>query len=408
MPITDLSGLQNIGINEATESINNVLGKNPETKKALHESGYIKDNQFVDDSLNGFVKGIHTTFGGVNDPTYLGFTLMFDWYTSPLFKGGLDNGNGVRFNVEADDPGNAFPYGSALRYLKFRNEDKRIKSLQKFITHLSIVNKDMPWYWQGITGLDTVYRKHNNMDEPYRGGDDSVISINTLESVDMKISGLINLYRNAVLDFENRRKVIPDNALYFNLYIYVEEIRKFNTFTSLVTQGLQGASPSFFPTGKTLFEEVKKNTTRIVIELKNCTFMPEESVDIFTNVGNVLPQQAIQKISIKYRDISMNTDLAWLNYNLNDKNDDKYSDASKKILAQANRVNEYAASKIKGTIGKLGRVEENVEAALKEKLSDAQDKYSKLVRSNISKLGRVDERIVDALTRNNLGSLKNT
>jgi hypothetical protein len=381
MPITDLSGLQNIGINEATENINNELGKDPELKKSLQELGYIKDNQFADDSLNGFVKGLHSTFGGVNDPTYLGFTLMFDWYSSPLFKGGLDKAKGVPFAPTGGQFGplpqtNDYPNGSALRYLKFRNEDKRIASLQKFITHLNIVNKEMPWYWQGITGLDTVYRKHNNMAEPYRGGDDSVISIDTLESVDMKISGLMNLYRNSILDFDNRRKVIPDNGLYFNLYIYVEEIRKFNTFTSLVTQKLQDYAPTYFPKGKTLFEEIKKNTTRIVIELKNCTFMPEESTDVFINVGNVLPQQAIQRISIKYRDISFSTDLAWLNYTLNDKADDKYDDMSKKILAQANRVNEYA--------------------------------YSRLVKSNIGKLGRVDERIVDALTRNNLGSLKNT
>lgn len=380
MPITDLSGFQNIGANEVTENINNQLG--PGTKEKLQELGYLKNNQFADESLNGFVKGLHSTFGGVNDPTYLGFTLMFDWYNSALFKGGLSNENFNPIIADSDfgpqtlSNSNKFPMGSALRYLKFRNEDKRIKSLQQFITHLNIVNREMPWYWQGISGLDTVYKKHNDMSEPYRGGDDSVITINTLESVDMKISGLMNLYRNSVLDFYNRRKVIPDNGLYFNMYIYVEEIRKFNTFTSLVTQGLQKLKPSFFPKGETLFEEIKKNTTRIVFELKNCTFMPEESSEVFANVGNVLPEQAIQKISIKYRDISFSSDLAWLNYSVNDKNDNKYSDASKKILAQANRVNEYA--------------------------------YSRLVKSNIGKLGRVDERIIDALTRNSLGSLKNT
>jgi hypothetical protein len=386
MPITDLSGVQNIGTNEATNAINNQLGKNAELKGVLQDAGIIKNNQFADDSLNGFVKGLHTTFGAVNDPTYLGFTLLFDWYTSPLFKGGLNSFNPVipqpsDFGPQTSSNSNEFPMGSALRYLKFRNEDKRIKSLQQFITHLNIVNKEMPWYWQGITGLDTVYKKHNDMSEPYRGGDDSVIIINTLESVDMKISGLMNLYRNSILDFSNRRKVIPDNGLYFNLYIYVEEIRKFNTFTSLVTQGLQAIKPSAFSQGNPLFEEIKQNTTRIVIELKNCTFMPEESSDVFTNVGNVLPQQAVQKISIKYRDISFASDLAWLNYSINDKDGNRFDDMSKKILSQANRAADFAVSLVKSnTIGKLGRVDEKIS-------SD------------------VNERIVDVLSRNNLGSL---
>ena len=51
--------------------------------------------------------------------------------------------------------------------------------------------------------------------------------IKTLESIDFKITGLMQLYNKAMYDLKYRRQVIPENLMQFDLYIYVTELRNF-------------------------------------------------------------------------------------------------------------------------------------------------------------------------------------
>jgi hypothetical protein len=86
------------------------------------------------------------------DPTFLTFTLMFD-VTSPLFNTGVAH--------------------KAL--VEQYKEPKRADKLLKFIDTLILINKEMPWYFTSITGVDRVF--DINMTEPYWGGKEAKLVI---------------------------------------------------------------------------------------------------------------------------------------------------------------------------------------------------------------------------------------
>lgn len=141
------------------------------------------------------------------DPTYLTFFFMFDWYSeeSPLLSG------------EAEE---------YLRYVA--GETDRADKLARFIKILKKLNTEMPWFWQSITGLETT-RQYDKMADPFRGGDDKKISIKCLESIELTVTGLMDLYRNAAYDLERWVEVLPYNLRRFNMYVYVSEVRTFKT-----------------------------------------------------------------------------------------------------------------------------------------------------------------------------------
>ena len=161
-----------------------------------------------------FSKGLLTTDGPYQDPTALGFQFLFDYVDVP----------GSPLLVDAED----VP-GTAMAYLKSIGDLKRMAYLKKFIEVLKMINKDSPWYWQSIEGIKDALT--SNMWEGggksgYIGGVDKPISINTLESIDLKITGLMDLYRHAAFDMRNRKAILPENLRKFRVYVWISEVRK--------------------------------------------------------------------------------------------------------------------------------------------------------------------------------------
>lgn len=134
------------------------------------------------------------------DPTFLTFTLMFD-VTSPLFNTGVAH--------------------KAL--VEQYKEPKRADKLLKFIDTLILINKEMPWYFTSITGVDRVF--DINMTEPYWGGKEAKLVIECDESINLAITGLMDLYREAVYNLSGWTQVLPENYKRFNLYVIVSEVR---------------------------------------------------------------------------------------------------------------------------------------------------------------------------------------
>ena len=67
---------------------------------------------------------------------------------------------------------------------------------------------EMPWTFQELEGLQNVF-KFDELKKNYRGGDDAVIQIKCLESTDLIISGLMDVYRNIAFDIERWCEVLP-------------------------------------------------------------------------------------------------------------------------------------------------------------------------------------------------------
>ena len=206
-----------------------------------------------------FVNNANTAEGSGNngvtaldDPTYLGFTLMFD-ISSPLFNGAtrgavsmpapeqspasfvdgnLNVSQSVGATSDAGSGTSSYPSEpSAIGYLDKIGETNRVEYLRAFITGLLEVSKERPYYFQTIGGLLEAWTKSFEFaEDPFTGsGDGDGITIGCLEAIDLKMTALFNLYKMAVYDVRYKRMVVPKNLLRFDIYIYVQEIRKFKT-----------------------------------------------------------------------------------------------------------------------------------------------------------------------------------
>lgn len=117
-------------------------------------------------------------------------------------------------------------YNSAWSYLKMNCEDERAEMLKNFITLLSNINSESPWYFTEISGLDTAIERSNIMERDFKIEDTRrKISIKCLhDSFDDRIATLLELYRSAVWSWIKKQEIIPANLRKFDMGILVYEM----------------------------------------------------------------------------------------------------------------------------------------------------------------------------------------
>ena len=144
------------------------------------------------------------------DPTYLSFFLVFDTQSpeSPLFN------------------------GAAMNYLtkvlnQSNGQDKFGKALANFQKVLLKINKELPWFWQTISGVDQAMT-YEKMVDPWWGANKPKLEIECLEeNVELTAIGLMDLYKRACYDFTRWVEVIPPNLRHFQMQVWVSEVRRF-------------------------------------------------------------------------------------------------------------------------------------------------------------------------------------
>ena len=275
-----------------------------------------------------FVNNANTAEGSGNngvtaldDPTYLGFTLMFD-ISSPLFNGAtrgavsmpapeqspasfvdgnLNVSQSVGATSDAGSGTSSYPSEpSAIGYLDKIGETNRVEYLRAFITGLLEVSKERPYYFQTIGGLLEAWTKSFEFaEDPFTGsGDGDGITIGCLEAIDLKMTALFNLYKMAVYDVRYKRMVVPKNLLRFDIYIYVQEIRKFKT----VRNWLGSLNPS--NAGADTKKYVNENTSQVGFKFTECLWIPikfsygtMENVSQFSGFDSKLDESKLQSNS---------------------------------------------------------------------------------------------------------------
>lgn len=174
-------------------------------------------------SRNAFRKGVRTSKIH-EDPTYLTFMFLFHQYDhssvshSPLFDGKAKSylENVVREKI-----------GAPL-----------VKNLDNFTNVLMKVNREMPWFWQGLKGIETALN-YGDMKEPWRGAEKPVLEIECLEeNVELTAIGLMDLYKRACFDFERYVEIVPRNLREFSMDVYISEIREFQKDTNARNLGI--------------------------------------------------------------------------------------------------------------------------------------------------------------------------
>jgi hypothetical protein len=216
-----------------------------------------------------FLKGFKLSKQGqYEDPTYLGFKIVVDFGTlpinsedglppSPLFKAtsylyGNSNDFWARnpfgqeqYNFRTQTN---VAYYSATSYLEEREADfqyggKRSDMIRQFTNSFSDLLNNTPWFIQSIQGLDELMKAPRggyasqgdaaNVFNPQRTAN-KTLTFNTLESMNLRVTALADLYNQATFDYDFMREVVPRNLRKFTMYIFVSEIRNFFKTSRLI------------------------------------------------------------------------------------------------------------------------------------------------------------------------------
>ena len=158
------------------------------------------------------------------DPTYPIFHIKFQ-FNPPEAKHPDYVTN--RLLTDLENESSQVPPESAIKYLYNVGEPERAEMLKKFNISLKNISEGTPWFFQGISGLDNLY-KHGYETEQKgdRSLQDVILTINTLDSIDYRITGLKDLYRKVAYDRKFRRWVLPVNMRRFRMSVMVGDYRQ--------------------------------------------------------------------------------------------------------------------------------------------------------------------------------------
>jgi hypothetical protein len=278
----------------------------------------MKEQRYKDPSLNRFVKTnmyyVNDPYILYQDPTYLGFKLFFS-FDQP--------DSGLLSTIESHP-------NTAYSYLRRIGENQRAEYLKKFVEMLKSINSITPWFFQTIDGLGDAWKHGYNEDE-FKAilPKDRKIKIGCLdESIDLRITALLDLYRKACFDWPNRREIVPQNLRFFKVGIYCYEARTINrTGSSIPMSKVQRAKNEQYPpqinknqqsnTKKLLGEDplsdefsldykgdtINDNISRILFMFQYCEFLPDESGTFFDGMTNKEMKLSAQTITFSYRNV---------------------------------------------------------------------------------------------------------
>jgi hypothetical protein len=375
MPLTDLTGTQ--ALSQAVGPFGSLLGGKS------FPSSYEFAKRFVANSTTAQGSG-NNGVTSLDDPTYLGFSLMFD-ITSPLFNGatlsnvttkstftddafgkidqfldnpgaalsgltGVDNFLGVRPNADPAGPAETFPDAeSAVAYLSKIGEENRAQYLKAFVQGLQEVVKTRPYYFQTITGLIESWQKSIEFSEdPFTGSADKEgIAIGCLEAIDLKMTALFNLYRMAVYDVRYKRFVLPKNLMRFTVYVDVHEIRKFKT----VRNWIKALNPS--DTTTNTIDYVNENTSSIRFKFNECIFDAGASGKAFDGVTNVGGNITTSEIKWGYGTMELISSYSGIDAGLPEDKRQTKSGGIKSALK--NFAKDQLMNAANGAVNKIGR-----------------------------------------------------
>jgi len=226
---------------------------------------------------NNFRKGIF--MDPYDEPTYLTFAIDFKFEEIPVPNPTAEVAllNSPLFNTGG--------HASAINFLISRGFNPQADGLATFREILRYLTFHAPWYFQEVEGLSSIYSKNTDQSLGYKTKDQS-LTIKTLEAVDLRISELAGLYRNAIFDNKFRRERVPDNLRWFSMDVYIAEFRNLRYRLPGVGQGVAnvlgvdtGAIGNIVGGGNML-SNVMEQYGFIKFECRQCEFDFSESLPI--------------------------------------------------------------------------------------------------------------------------------
>lgn len=181
------------------------------------------------------VRGSATNRWLIEDPTYTGFYFRFltdtvydksnadlDYLPQGLFLG-AENAVAQINNVGgAAAPSTSFHPDSAVNFLQRRGEYYRANMMQEFREGMYYLSTKTPWVFEKVSGLEEIWKidPKNNF-----RAKEKVITFECNESINMRMTYLIDLYRKAAFDNAYMRYMLPETQRFFSMELIVTEIR---------------------------------------------------------------------------------------------------------------------------------------------------------------------------------------
>ena len=184
----------------------------------------------ISNKTNRFRKGFMNG-DPFDEPTYLTFAIDFD-FTGEMIDPFTNMTASPLFN-ETDN------IASAKKFLEKNDYSANANCIPAMKKLLQSITDETPWYLQSIDGVGDLWNIATRMGPKLKSG--AVVSINTLESLDLRILTIANLYRKLAYDQRNIRYRLPDNLRWFTMDIYLAEVRNFREIleTGITTFGLK-------------------------------------------------------------------------------------------------------------------------------------------------------------------------
>lgn len=280
-------------------AIDNLTGAvNPPTDNILSYASVLKNRN--DFRKAGTRDG--DDFNLFDTPSLKYFKILF-YFGDKFFKANVEgNANGLlhptweifRKKEEGDKQGitnnlniNYYDYNSAWSYLKMNDEEERAEKLEQFVTLLSNINSESPWYFSSISGLDSAMERKVATDGKLDMSEVKRLQIKCLpDAIDDRIGTLLSLYRDVTWSWSMKKEILPVNLRKFDMAVYV-----FETPTKYIhkeTDVIDGSS-EFKPSYR-------------MIEFHNCEFDYNSLKTGYGEVSNQTGTQPTYTIDIMYDD----------------------------------------------------------------------------------------------------------
>jgi hypothetical protein len=340
--VSNLSNMSNLlGLANAANRLDEKANRRHRGSSALATflRGGVPQNGYISGQLEGANKIVY----GMEDPTYLAFQLIVDT-SNGLFRTVQSSTSQTIEDLSKND----YNY-TAIEYLKAcehareeyyqsaglsgarRNTRGNITSarvnLERFVAGFSDISKKYPYYFQTIEGLQDVYKKYyNNEKDPFLGGNDTLVKVSCLESLDLRMTALFDSYFKAVYDRQYRRMMIPYNLLQFNCTVIIHDLRRLVCYSN-----------SDYKTSIDNWKDVEQNTSMIIFRFKNCVFDADLVGESIATMSNADKTEAKASFQFKYDDVQIDV------CSLADMLQDKKVDTNLKAIRDVTDQNVYAA-----------------------------------------------------------------
>ena len=265
-----------------------------------------------------------STVSRYNDKGMFFYRLFFNFNTGYGLFGSILKDS---INQATEEGNTAWQYltnniGSKRFSERYRNVlyNKR-ESLVEFTKLLNYISNESPWFFESISGLkDATKLEFDNIVKK----EDPSFSIKfNPDAIDMRISTLLDLYKDACFDYTNSKEVIPENLRKFDMSIILfnppiqgVNINYKNIYENTRTNPISNTSEAGFVVGYTHKEDQFTNTrfkktysdvfnpngmSFKCLIFKNCEFVLKEMSSFPDTIMNSTGFEAKYDIKISYQ-----------------------------------------------------------------------------------------------------------